>query len=331
MPIVEPEDGPPRPPRPEPRRWAMVDAEGRIVSRHATERDAIAVCAAPFVRRAPPGPIPDDRPGWQWVDGRWVDTPAVEVASPVGGRRDIAADPPSDGQWVIAWDYKGRGNVGVWSAPKGGTPTLVWRGGTVPVTSGYQPGYLVQWAPLADFWPHINREAEAQHKGRPTTTRVELTPAQMRRLEAAGWTGGDEALAEWLTLAAERGPAWKRWAATHAPGATGGDADIREALGARLVNPWRDAKTDPPPKRQRVAMLWWVTDGPASFWLAEACKPSGTDPNEPPACWLPLPPGPTPTRDDALRLLDALRGMADGDALEAVEHLRRFVEAPDGQ
>ena len=38
---------------------------------------------------------------------------------------------------------------------------------------------------------------------RPTSTAVHLTPAQMRRIEAAGWRPGLGALGEWLTQRAE--------------------------------------------------------------------------------------------------------------------------------
>jgi hypothetical protein len=39
---------------------------------------------------------------------------------------------------------------------------------------------------------------------RPTSTAVHLTPAQMRRIEAAGWRPGTIALGEWLTQRAEQ-------------------------------------------------------------------------------------------------------------------------------
>lgn len=173
-----------------------------------------------------------------WLDGTWTsdsssddawsqadgDTIADQVLAAFGALqaardpktdanapRSIADDPPEDGQWVIAWDYKGRPNAGVWSAPKGGTATLVWSRGTVPISGGYQPGYLVKWRPLPDFWPRVRELASAGE--RPTAVRVGLTPAQMDRLAACGWDGGDEALAEWLVSRAEGKHAWRLWAA----------------------------------------------------------------------------------------------------------------------
>lgn len=38
---------------------------------------------------------------------------------------------------------------------------------------------------------------------RPSTTRVDLTPAQVKRIRAAGWTPGDGTMAEWLVRSAE--------------------------------------------------------------------------------------------------------------------------------
>lgn len=182
--------------------WVRIGRDGRVQSSpdtwHEGETIAARACAA--------------------LDALWA---AHSKAQPVGigeamgpATGEAAAETRTGHRWAVVDTETGR-VVSGWPS-RTAAEHACRRGQTapgVPMPSMRHTWSGVWWVPPIPPVPPLER---------PATTRVDLTPAQMRRLEAAGWTGGEEALAEWLAGMAESRQsllaglqAWQEWADGH--------------------------------------------------------------------------------------------------------------------